>query len=132
VLNNFQSGTALNTPATPRRLTSEGSATVVLAAGSTTFKKGDIVTFSTVDAVDPETKADRGFLQKFVFTADYAGGAGNRTISPTPVTSGATQNVTAVGAGLTVVKIGGGAPTRLCTSSRSSSIPKRSRSSLPI
>jgi hypothetical protein len=44
-----------------------------------------------------------------VFTADYAGGAGTATVSPVPVTSGAAQNVTNVGAGLTVVKIGGGA-----------------------
>jgi hypothetical protein len=101
-----------------------------MAAGSTTFKQGDIVTFSTVDAVDPETKADRGFLQQFVVTADYAGGAGNMTISPTPITSGATQNVTAIGAGLTVVKIGGGA--RRSTSSRSSSILKRLPSLPPI
>jgi hypothetical protein len=108
VLNPFQSGTAAATTGYTATLTS-ASATAVMAAGSTTFKKGDIVTFSTVNAVDPETKADRGFLQQFVVTADYAGGAGNMTISPTPVTSGATQNVTAVGAGLTVVKIGGGA-----------------------
>ena len=108
VVNPFQSGTAAATTGYTATLTS-GSATAVMAAGTDTFKKGDIVTFSTVNAVDPESKADRGFLQKFVFTADYAGGAGNATISPTPVTSGATQNVTAVGAGLTVVKIGGGA-----------------------
>jgi hypothetical protein len=107
VLNPFQSGTAAASTGYTATLTS-GSATAVMAAGSTTFKQGDIVTFSTVDAVDPETKADRGFLQKFVVTADYAGGAGNMTISPTPITSGATQNVTAIGAGLTVVKIGGG------------------------
>ena len=108
VLNPFQSGTAASTTGYTATLTS-GSSTAVMAAGSTTFLKGDIVTFSTVDAVDPETKADRGVLQKFVVTADYAGGAGNMSISPTPVTSGATQNVTAVGAGLTVVKVGGGA-----------------------
>jgi hypothetical protein len=108
VLNPFQSGTAAATTGYTATLTS-ASATAVMAAGSTTFKKGDIVTFSTVNAVDPETKADRGYLQQFVFTADYAGGAGNASISPTPVTSGAAQNVTAVGAGLTVVKIGGGA-----------------------
>jgi hypothetical protein len=107
VLNPFQTGTAAATTGYTATLTS-GSATAVMAAGSTTFKQGDLVTFSTMDAVDPETKADRGFLQKFVVTADYAGGAGNMPISPTPVTSGAGQNVTNVGAGLTVVKIGGG------------------------
>lgn len=108
LLNPFQSGTAAAATGYTATLTS-GSATAVMAAGANTFKKGDIVTFSTVDAVDPETKLDRGFLQKFVVTADYAGGAGNMSISPTPVTSGAYQNVTNVGAGLTVVKIGGGA-----------------------
>ena len=105
VLNSFQSGTTAATSGYTATLTS-GSATVVLAAGANTLKKGDILTFSTVDAVDPETKADRGFLQQFVVLADYAGGAGNITVSPTPVTTGAGQNVTAVGAGLTVVKLG--------------------------
>ncbi len=108
VLNPFQTGTAATTTNYTATLTS-GSATVAITGTTTTFLKGDIVTFAGVDAVDPETKADRGFLQQFVVTADYAGGAGNMTISPTPVTSGATQNVTAVGAGLTVVKVGGGA-----------------------
>lgn len=108
VLNPFQSGTALAATTYTATVT-DGSATVVLAVGATTFKKGDIVTFATVDAVDPETKADRGFLQKFVITADYAGGAGNITVSPTPVLTGAAQNVSAVGAGLAVAKIGGGA-----------------------
>jgi hypothetical protein len=108
LLNNFQSGTSAATTGYTATLTS-GSATAVMAAGANTFKQGDVVTFSTVNQVDPETKASRGSLQTFVVAADYAGGAGNMTISPTPVTSGATQNVTAVGAGLTVVKLGGAA-----------------------
>lgn len=105
VLNPFQSGTSAATTGYTATLTS-GSSTAVMAAGANNFKKGDIVTFSTVNAVDPETKQDRGFLQQFVVTADYAGGAGNMSISPTPITTGAAQNVTAVGAGLTVVKLG--------------------------
>jgi hypothetical protein len=108
VLNPFQSGTAAAATGYTATLTS-GSGTAVMAVGANTFNKGDIVTFSTVFAVDPETKQSRGFLQQFVVTADYAGGAGNMSISPTPVTTGAAQNVTAVGAGLTVAKIGGGA-----------------------
>lgn len=108
VLNPFQSGSAAAATGYTATLTS-GSATAVMAVGATTFKKGDIVTFSTVNAVDPETKVSRGFLQQFLVTADYAGGAGNMSISPTPVTAGATQNVTNVGAGLTVAKVGGGA-----------------------
>lgn len=108
VLNPFQSGTSAAATGYTATLTS-GSNVAVMAAGANTFKKGDIVTFTTVFAVDPETKASRGFLQQFVVTADYAGGAGNMSISPTPVTSGAAQNVTNVGAGLTVAKVGGGA-----------------------
>lgn len=108
VLNPFQSGTAAAATGYTATLTS-GSSTAVMAAGATTFKQGDIITFSTVNAVDPETKANRGFLQQFVVTADYAGGAGNMSISPAPVTAGAAQNVTNVGAGLTVAKVGGGA-----------------------
>jgi hypothetical protein len=106
VLAPFQSGTSAATTGYTATLTS-GSSTAVLATGANTFTKGDIVTFSTILAVDPETKASRGFLQQFVVTAAYAGG--NLSVSPTPVTSGAAQNVTNVGAGLTVVKIGGGA-----------------------
>jgi hypothetical protein len=108
VLNPFQSGTSAAATGYTATLTS-GSSTAVMAVGANTFLKGDIVTFSTVLAVDPETKASRGFVQQFVVTADYAGGAGNLSISPTPVTAGAAQNVTNVGAGLTVAKVGGGA-----------------------
>jgi hypothetical protein len=108
VLNPFQSGTAAAATGYTATLTS-GSNLAALITGANTFTKGDIVTFSTVNAVDPETKANRGFLQQFVVTAAYAGGAGNLSISPTPVTTGPTQNVTNVGAGLTVAKVGGGA-----------------------
>ncbi|NBS70897.1 hypothetical protein EBT31_18625, partial [bacterium] len=43
----------------------------------------------------PETKTDTGSLQQFVITTAYAGGAGNLAISPSIVTSGARQNVSA-------------------------------------
>lgn len=108
ILPAFQSGTAAAATGYTATLTS-GSPTAVMAAGANTFKKGDIVTFGTVNAVNSETKAPYTFLQQFVVTADYAGGAGNMSISPTPITAGAAQNVTAVGAGLTVAKVGGGA-----------------------
>jgi hypothetical protein len=107
LLNPFQSGTAVGTTGYTATLTS-GSATAVVAAGATTFTKGDVVTFAGVFAVDPETKNSRGFLQQFVVTAAYAGGAGNLSISPTPITSGPAQNVTNVGAALNVVKAGAG------------------------
>lgn len=108
LINPFQSGTSAAATGYTATLTG-GSATAVLAAGANTFNKGDIVTFATVFAVDPETKLSRGILQQFVVTADYAGGAGNASISPTPITAGAAQNVTNVGAGLAVAKAGGAA-----------------------
>ena len=84
-----------------------GSA-VTVANGSTTFKKGDIVTFAGCNRVHPETKADTGVLQQFVVTADYAGGAGNLAVSPAIVTSGGRQNVSASPTnGGAVTKIGG-------------------------
>jgi hypothetical protein len=107
VLNPFQSGTAAATTGYTATLTS-GSATVVLAAGSNTFKKGDIVTFSTVNAVDPETKAAVASCSSSWLPRTMRW-RWQHDVSPTPCNLGATQNVTAVGAGLTVVKIGGGA-----------------------
>lgn len=80
---------------------------VVVQTGSTTFKKGDVVTFVGCNRVHPETKLDTGALQSFVVTADYAGGAGTLLISPAIVTSGGRQNVTASPTnGGAVVKIG--------------------------
>jgi hypothetical protein len=90
-------------------VTTNGSTSVVLATGSTTFKRGDIVTFVGCNRVHPETKADTGVLQQFVITADYAGGAGTISVSPAIYTSGGRQNVVAAGIanGVAMVKIGG-------------------------
>ena len=108
ILTNFQSGTSAATTGYTATLAS-GSATCTLAAGSNTFTLGDIVTFAGIYAVHPETKASLGFLQQFVFTAAVSG-TGATTISPTPVSSGATQNVSGtLTSGLAVVKVGGGA-----------------------
>lgn len=76
-----------------------GSATVAVTAGSGAMNKGDVLTIVGVNSVHPETKVDTGVLQQFVVTADYAGGAGNITVSPTPITSGAKQNVVINSAG---------------------------------
>lgn len=81
---------------------------VVVAAGATTFKKGDVVSFAGCNRVHPETKADTGIAQQFVLTADYAGGPGTLPISPAIVTSGGRQNVTASPTnGGAVTKVGG-------------------------
>lgn len=69
-------------------------ATIAVDTGTGTLKKGDIITFAGVNAVNPVSKADLGYLMPFVLAADYAGGAGNISISPSIVASGAYQNVT--------------------------------------
>lgn len=83
-------------------------ATVVVATGTATFKKGDVITLAGTNRVHPETKTDTGVLQQFVVTADYAGGAGSIAISPSIVTTTGRQNVSAspttTGA---VTKVGG-------------------------
>ncbi|MBY4730746.1 hypothetical protein K6V90_09400 [Cupriavidus pauculus] len=90
-------------------VTTNGSTTVTLAAGATTFKKGDVFTVVGCNRVHPETKADTGVLQQFVVTADYAGGAGNMSFAPAIYTSTGLQNVTAAGMpnGAALVKVGG-------------------------
>jgi len=90
-------------------VTTNGSTTVVLAAGATTFKKGDVFTVVGCNRVHPETKADTGVLQQFVVTADYAGGAGTLSFAPAIYTTTGLQNVTATGMpnGAALTKVGG-------------------------
>jgi hypothetical protein len=89
-------------------VTTNGSTTVTLAAGATTFKRGDIFTVAGCNRVHPETKGDTGVVQQFVVTADYAGGAGVLSFSPAINTTTGRQNVTAGGMpnGAALTKIG--------------------------
>jgi P22 coat protein - gene protein 5 len=81
---------------------------VIVATGATTFAVGDVITFAGCNRVHPETKADTGVLQQFVVTTAYAGGAGTLAVSPSIVTSGGTQNVSASPTnGGAVTKVGG-------------------------
>ena len=86
-----------------------GSALTV-DTGTTTFKKGDIVTLAGCNAVHPETKADLGYAKQFVITADTSTSATTLNISPAIVVTGPRQNVIAsptnTGA---VTKVGAGA-----------------------
>lgn len=87
---------------------SQVGAGVIVATGSTTFARGDVVTFAGCFAVHPETKASTGVLQQFVVTAAYAGGAGTLAISPSIVVTGGAQNVSASPTnGGAVTKVGG-------------------------
>lgn len=108
LLANQTTGTALAATTYTVNGASQVGSGVIVATGSTTFKKGDVVTFAGCNRVHPETKVDTGVLQQFVVTADYAGGAGTLAISPAIVTSGAAQNVSASPTnGGAVAKIGG-------------------------
>jgi hypothetical protein len=76
-----------------------GTATIAVTTGSGTFVVGDIITVDGVYSVHPESKASTGVLQPFVVTTASAGGSVTLDVSPTPITSGAKQNVTIVSAG---------------------------------
>lgn len=69
------------------------------AAAANRVKKGDVFTIANVYSVNPITKQSTGQLQNFVVTADASSdGSGNATIaiSPSIITSGANQTVSAV------------------------------------
>ena len=101
-------GTALSATTYTVNGASQVGSSIVVATGSTTFKRGDVVTFAGSNRVHPETKADTGALQQFVVTADYAGGAGNLQVSPAIVVTGGGQNVTASPTnGGAITKVGG-------------------------
>lgn len=77
-----------------------GSATLsVISAGAGAGNVGDVMTIADVYSVHPETKVSTGQLQQFVVLAAFASGATTWTVSPTPITSGAKQNVSLVSAG---------------------------------
>lgn len=67
---------------------------ITVASGTGAIPRGEVFTIAGVYRVHPETKLSTGVLHQFVAAADYAGGAGSVSISPSIVTSGARQNVT--------------------------------------
>ena len=113
LLSNHQTGTAAKTTGytVNGAVTVNGTSAVTLAAGSTTFKAGDVFTVAGCFRVHPETKVSTGVLQQFVVTADYSGGAGSLQFAPAIFTSGGRQNVVAAGMANSsaVVKVGAGA-----------------------
>lgn len=89
---------------------SQSGSSIIVDTGSTTFLKGDIITFAGVNQVHQETKVDQGFLREFVITADSGASATSLAISPEMVVSGAKQNVTGSPADdAAIVKVGAGA-----------------------
>lgn len=92
---------------------SQTGASVTVSNGSSkTLKKGDIVTFAGCYSVHPESKAVSSQLQQFVVTADVAPNGTSIPVSPSIITSGATQTVSAS-------PTDGGAVTKVGTASQS-------------
>ena len=91
-----------------------GSANITTTGQTSTtnaFLIGDVITIADVYAVNPETKQRYPHLQQFVITADKTCDTTDvLAVSPTPVTSGAKQNVEIVsaGAGKAVVSVAAG------------------------
>lgn len=76
------------------------------------LKRGDVITFASVDQVNPQSRQSVGALQDFVVTADVnSDGTGLATIpiDPPITTSGALQTVTASPADNAVILIFGSA-----------------------
>jgi len=81
-----------------------GTAVITMTAfpDAKTYKKGDVFTVGDVYAVNLETKQRYAHLQQWVVTADETEtGSGDMSpaVSPTPITSGAKQNIELVSAG---------------------------------
>lgn len=103
-------GTAAKTTGYLVNGASQTGATLTVDTGTTTFLKGDVITIAGVNRVHPETKTSTGVLQQFVITADSGGSATSLAISPSIVTSGATQNVSGSPAdNAAITKVGAGA-----------------------
>jgi hypothetical protein len=95
----------------------ESGSTITVNTGSTTLLKGDVITIAGCNAVHPETKADLGYLQNFVVTANSGANATSLAISPAIVVSGAKQNVTGYPTnGGAITKLGAGNGETLTTS----------------
>jgi hypothetical protein len=110
-------GTAAKTTGYLSNGATQSGATITVDTGATSFLIGDVITFAGVNAVHPETKADLGYLQQFVITANSGTSATSLAISPTLVATGATQNVTTtIADNSAIVKVGAGASETLDTS----------------
>ncbi|MEO5329952.1 MAG: hypothetical protein H7829_17110 [Magnetococcus sp. THC-1_WYH] len=72
-----------------------GASVTVNGTVTGTFKKGDIISFAGCYDVHPETKSAYSHLKQFVVTSDVDTGYSSIPISPSIVTSGATQNCSA-------------------------------------
>ena len=78
------------------------------ASGAATLNKGDVFTIAGVNSVNPLSYSDNGRLQQFVVTAttsDSSGDMATLPISPSIITSGALQTVSASPANNAVITV---------------------------
>jgi hypothetical protein len=78
------------------------------ASGAASLKKGDIFTIADVNSVNPLSYSSSGRLQQFVVTADTSDSSGDMAtlpISPSIITSGALQTVSASPANNAVITV---------------------------
>ncbi|MFQ5993114.1 MAG: P22 phage major capsid protein family protein, partial [Nitrospiraceae bacterium] len=91
-----------------------GTATITTTGfdSGKTMKKGDVFTVAEVFAVNEETKQKYSHLQQWTVTADITlDGTDVLAVSPTPVTTGAKQNIVIENAGAGKVLLSEGANT---------------------
>lgn len=79
---------------TPAGITN-GTTTLAVDTGTGALTAGQQFTIAGVFEVNPDTKASTGILKVFTVNSDYAGGAGNITLSQALYKSGAYQNISA-------------------------------------
>lgn len=115
-VNNHTVGAWVGTPLVNATLAS-GATSVVTDGWTGTvsglLKKGDVVTFAGCYAVNPLTKQSTGYLRQFVITADVnsSSGAATLPIFPAMISTGATQNVSALPADNAAITVLGAAGT---------------------
>lgn len=110
VFTDHTTGTAAKTTGYTVNGATQSGSTITIQTGTTTFLKGDIVTFAGANEVHPETKVSLGRLKTFVVTADSGANATSLSISPPLTVSGASQNVTGFPTNTgAVVKVAAGA-----------------------
>jgi hypothetical protein len=86
-------GTNTGTQMTVNGANQTGATITISNASSVTLVAGDVITFAGCNRVHPETKQNTGELMQFVVTAAVATSGLTVGISPSIITSGATQNV---------------------------------------
>ena len=93
---------------------SQTGATLTVDTGANAPSQGDVITIAGVYSVHPETKVSTGVLQQFVIGASAT--TTSFPISPSIITSGATQNVSGSPADNAAVTFAGTASTAVQTS----------------